>query len=143
MEQHDQFCCFALAGMASKYYTLLLETDPGVCLGVILKKFKKCFGSSAPGLTHQLNFDPVSSAGQWRVPPPVARPSSHLGYAGLPSALDVHAQVIPRLCYGAEDKDAGMYALDGHPRRYSRRWARRSFSSIRERGHCRNLCVMW
>ena len=76
MEQHDQFCCFALAGMASKYYTLLLETDPGVCLGAILKKFKKCFGSSAPGLTHQLNFNPVGSAGQWRVLPPVAPPST-------------------------------------------------------------------
>ena len=82
MEQHDQFCCFALEGRASEYYTLLLETDPGVCLGVILKKFKKCFRSSAPGLTHQLNFDPVGSAGQWGVLPP----STHPGYPGLPLA---------------------------------------------------------
>ena len=86
VEQHDQFCCFALAGRASEYYNLLLETDHGVGLGVILKKFKKCFGSSVPGLTHQLNFNPVGSAGQWRVPPPVARPSTHPGYPGLPLA---------------------------------------------------------
>ena len=25
----------------------------------------------------------------------------------------MHAQAIPRLCYGAEDKDAGMYTLGG------------------------------
>ena len=31
VEQHDQFC-FALEGMASEYYTLLLVTDPGVHL---------------------------------------------------------------------------------------------------------------
>ena len=53
--QHDQFC-FALEGMASEFYTLLLETDPRVRLGVIPKKFEKRFGSSAPDLTHQLNF---------------------------------------------------------------------------------------
>ena len=29
---------------------------------------------------------------------------------------DVHAQAIPRLCYGAKDEDAGMYALDGQPK---------------------------
>ena len=51
VEQHDQFC-FALEGMASEYYTLLLETDPGVRQGAILKKFEKRFGSSAPDLTH-------------------------------------------------------------------------------------------
>ena len=55
VEQHNQFC-FALEGSASEYYTLLLETDPGVRLRAILKKFKKCFGSSAPNLTHKLNF---------------------------------------------------------------------------------------
>ena len=38
VEQHDQFC-FALEGRASEYYTILLETDPGVGLGAILKKF--------------------------------------------------------------------------------------------------------
>ena len=37
VEQHDQFC-FALEGMASEYYTLLLETDPGVHLGAIMRK---------------------------------------------------------------------------------------------------------
>ena len=44
--------------MASEYYTLLLETDPGVRLGAIHKKFEKRFqiGSSAPELTQQLNF---------------------------------------------------------------------------------------
>ena len=53
VEQHDQFC-FALEGMARKYYTLLLEADPGVRLGAILKKFEKRFGSSAPDLNDQL-----------------------------------------------------------------------------------------
>ena len=41
VEQHDQFC-FALEGMASEYYTLLLENDPVVRLGAILRKFEKC-----------------------------------------------------------------------------------------------------
>ena len=51
VEPHDQFC-FALEGMASAYYTLLLETDPRVHLGAILRKFEKRFVSSAPDLTH-------------------------------------------------------------------------------------------
>ena len=34
----------------------------------------------------------------------------------FPLLPDEHAQAIPRLCYGAEDKDAGMYALDGQPK---------------------------
>ena len=29
---------------------------------------------------------------------------------------NVHVQAIPRLCYGANDKDTGMYALDGQPK---------------------------
>ena len=111
VEQHDQFC-FVLEGMASEYYTLLLETDPGVCLGAILKKFDKCFGSSAPDLTHQLNFQSAvqcsgESLRQWsdRVPTLATR--------AFPQLPDLHAQAIPKLCYGAQDKDAGMYALDG------------------------------
>jgi hypothetical protein len=28
----------------------------------------------------------------------------------------VHPQAVTRLCYGAEDGDAGLYALDGHPK---------------------------
>ena len=36
VEQHDQFC-FALEGLASEYYTLLLEIDPRVRLGSILR----------------------------------------------------------------------------------------------------------
>ena len=40
VEQHDQFF-FALEGMASEYYTQLLETDPVVHLGAILRKFEK------------------------------------------------------------------------------------------------------
>ena len=51
VEQHDQFC-YALEGTTSEYYTQLLETDPRVRLGAILKKFEKGFGSSAPDLTH-------------------------------------------------------------------------------------------
>ena len=34
----------------------------------------------------------------------------------FPKFPDVHGQVIPRLCYGAEDKDAGMYAIDTQPK---------------------------
>ena len=34
----------------------------------------------------------------------------------FPQLPDVYAQAIPRLYYRAEDKDAGMYALDGHPK---------------------------
>ena len=48
--------------MASEYCTLLLETDPGVHLGAIQRKFEKRFGSSAPDLTHQLNFQSAVQA---------------------------------------------------------------------------------
>ena len=34
----------------------------------------------------------------------------------FPKFSDVHGQVIPRLCDGAEDKDAGMYAIDAQPK---------------------------
>ena len=54
VEQQDEFC-FALQGMASEYKTLLLETDPRVRLGDILKKFDKRFASSADK-PHQLNL---------------------------------------------------------------------------------------
>ena len=39
-----------------------------------------------------------------------------LATRALPQLPDLHAQAIPRLCYGAEDKDEGMYALDGQPK---------------------------
>ena len=39
-----------------------------------------------------------------------------LATRAFPQLPDVHAQAIPRRCYGAEDKDAGMYALDGQPK---------------------------
>lgn len=55
-EQHDQFCFF-LEGAASEYYTLLLEVSPRPRFKDILKKFDKRFGTSAPDLTHQLNFN--------------------------------------------------------------------------------------
>ena len=95
--------------MSSEYYTLLLETDPGVFLGAILKKFDKRFGSSAPDLTHQLNFQSAvqgsgESLRQW------SDWVLTLATRAFPQLPDVHAQAIPRLCYGAEDRDAGMYA---------------------------------
>ena len=39
-----------------------------------------------------------------------------LATRAFPQLPDVHVQAIPRLCYGAKDKDAGMYALDGQPK---------------------------
>ena len=36
-----------------------------------------------------------------------------LATRSFPYLPDVHAQAIPRLCYGAEDKDAGMFTLGG------------------------------
>ena len=39
-----------------------------------------------------------------------------LATRAFPQLPDVRAQAIPRLCFGAEDKDAGMYALDGQPK---------------------------
>ena len=39
-----------------------------------------------------------------------------LATRAYPQLPDVHAQAIPQLCYGAEDKDAVMYALDGQPK---------------------------
>ena len=92
--------------MASEYYTLLLETDPKVHQGDILKTLKKRFGFSGPDLNDQLTI-----SRRWRAvgSPSASGPTGYSAYPGFPSA-DVHAQVIPRLCYGAEDRDAGMYA---------------------------------
>ena len=39
-----------------------------------------------------------------------------LATRAFPQLLDVHAQAISRLCYGAEDKDVGMFALEGQPK---------------------------
>ena len=113
-EQHDQFCFF-LEGPASEYYTLMLETTPRLRFSEILRKFDKRFGSSAPDLTHQLNFQSATqnsgeSLRQWsdRV--------LTLATRAFPQLPDVHTQAIPRLCYGAEDREAGLYALDGQPK---------------------------
>ena len=45
--------------------------------------------------------------------PPVVWPSADPSYQGIPSAPWSAGQDHPRLWYGAEDKDAGMYVLDG------------------------------
>ncbi|XP_056003459.1 uncharacterized protein LOC130046578 [Ostrea edulis] len=113
-EQHDQFC-FSLEGTASDYYTLLLDTDRNLSLTDILRRFEKRFGSSAPDLSHQLNFQSASqNAGEslrhW------ADRVLTLATQAFPSVPDVHTHAIPRLCYGAEDRDAGLYALDGQPK---------------------------
>lgn len=39
-----------------------------------------------------------------------------LATRAFPQLPDVHAQAIPRLCYGAEDREAGLYTLDGQPK---------------------------
>uniref|UniRef100_K1PRR6 Retrotransposon gag domain-containing protein n=1 Tax=Magallana gigas TaxID=29159 RepID=K1PRR6_MAGGI len=110
-EYHDQFCFF-LEETASEYYTLLLETSPDLRFADILRKFDKRFGSAAPDLAHQLNFQSaVQNSGeslrQWsdRVLTLAAR--------AFPQLPDHHTQAIPRLCYGAEERDA---SLDGHPK---------------------------
>ena len=80
----------------AEYYTLQLE-NPGFTLGPILRKFDLRFESSAPDLTHQLNFQSAvqgsgESLRQWsdRVLTLVIR--------AFPQLPDVHANVIPRLC---------------------------------------------
>ena len=138
VEQHDQFC-FALKGMASEYYTVLLETDPGVCLGAILKKFDKRFGSwTAPDLTHQL----TSSRRCRTVGSPCT--SGLTGYSSrLPGPSLSSLTSIPWLCYMGEDRDAGMYALDGQPKTEDEAVDRMQFSSIRDRGDRRSQSLMW
>lgn len=81
----------------------------------ILRKFDKRFGSAAPDVAHQHNFQSaVQNSGeslrQWsdRV--------LTLATRAFPQLPDVHTQAIPRLCYGAEDREAGLYALDGQPK---------------------------
>lgn len=114
LEQHDQFC-FSLEGLASEYYTLLLEVSPRLRFRDILKKFDKRFGTSAPDLTHQLNFQSASQRGdeslrEW------ADRVLVLATRAFPQLPDIHTHAIPRLCFGAEDVDAGLYALDGNPK---------------------------
>lgn len=113
-EQHDQFCFF-LEGAASEYYTLLLEVCPRPRFKDILKKFDKRFGTSAPNLTHQLNFQSATqksgeSLREW------ADRVLTLATRAFPQLPDIQTQAIPRLCYGAEDVDAGLHALDGSPK---------------------------
>lgn len=113
-EQHDQFC-LSLEGPASDYYTLLLEVCPRPRFEDILRKFDKRFGTSAPNLTHQLNFQSASqnsdeSLREW------ADRVLVLATRAFPQLPDIHTQAIPRLCFGAEDVDAGLYALDGNPK---------------------------
>ena len=139
VEQHGSFC-FALEGIASEYFTLLLETDREVRLDVILKTFEKRFGSSSPDLTHQM----TSSRRCIAVGSPSA--SSPTGYSPwLPwssiSSLTCMPRPFPE-CYGVEDKEAGMYALMVSPRLWKRPLTGYSFSSIRDRSDRRNLCVM-
>ena len=45
----------------------------------------------------------------------MVRPGT-LATRAFPQLPDLHAQAIPGLCYRAEDKDAGLYALDGQPK---------------------------
>ena len=68
-----------------------------------------------PDLTHQLNFQSAvqgrgESLRQW------SNRVLTLATWAFPQLPDLHAQAIPRLCYGAEGKDAGMYFLDGQPK---------------------------
>jgi hypothetical protein len=113
-EQHDHFC-FSLEGADSEYYTLLLETSPDLSLDDILARFEKRFGSSAPDITHQLNFQSATQFSgetlrQW------ANRILALATRAFPTLADVHPQAVTWLCYGAEDQDAGLYALHGHPK---------------------------
>ena len=66
-----------------------------------------------------------------------------LATRAFPQLPDVHAHAIPRLYYRAEDKDAGMYALEGQPKTVEDAVDRMQFSSIRDLGDRRNLSVMW
>jgi hypothetical protein len=113
-EQHDQFC-FSLEGAASEYYTLLLETSPDLRPNDILARFEKRFGLSAPDITHQLNFQSATQFNgetlrQW------ADRIFTFTTRAFPNLADVHPQAVTQLCYGAENLDAGLYALDGHPK---------------------------
>ena len=100
--------------------------------GAILKKFKECFGSSAPDLTNQLNFQ-IAVQGSGESPATLA----------LPQLPHVHSHAIPRLCYRAEDKDAGMYTLDGQPKMVKEAVDWMQFFQHSSQGHHRNLSVMW
>jgi hypothetical protein len=102
IEQHDQFC-YSLEGIASDYYTLLMDTDPYLAFADILRRFHNRFGSSAPDFTHQVNFQSTSqdageSLRQW------ADRVLTLATRAFPDTPDVHTHAIPRLCFGAEDR---------------------------------------
>lgn len=96
-------------------YFLFKRVCPRLRFRDILKKFDKPFGTSAPDLTYQLNFQSASensgeSLRKW------ADRELTLATRAFPQLPDIHTQVIPRLCYGAEDFDAGLHALDGSPK---------------------------
>jgi hypothetical protein len=93
---------------------LLLDTDPHIAFAEILQRFHKSVGSSAPDLAHQLNCQSASqnageSLRQW------ADRMLTLATQAFLAAPDVSTHAIPRLCHGAEDHYAGIYALDSQP----------------------------
>ena len=63
------------------------------------------FGSPGQDLTHQPCRAVESNSS------PVADRVLTLATRAFPQFPDVHGQVIPWLCYEAEDKDAGMYDI--------------------------------
>lgn len=92
-----------------------MEISPRPHFRKVLTKFDKRFGSSAPDLTHQLNFQSATqksgeSLREW------ADRGLTLATRASPQLPDIHAQAVLRLSYEAEDTDAGIHALDGKPR---------------------------
>lgn len=128
-EQHDLFCFF-LEGQANEYYTLLLEVCPRLRFRDILKKFDKRFCTSAPDLTHQLNFHSASQ-NSYESQRESADRVLLLATRAFPQLPDIHTHAIPRLCYGAENVDAGLYALNGNPKTVEEALDRCSFTSTR------------
>ena len=134
VEQHEQFC-FALERMASEYYTLLLETDPGVRLGAILKKFEKRFGSSAPDLTHQMNFQSAVQ-GIGNLSPSASDPTGYSPWLPGPSlsSQTCMPRPFPDCVTGPRTRMRECVPLMVSLRRWRRRWTRCSFFQYSRQG---------
>ena len=103
-------------------------------LGPSLRNSRSAFDlSSGPDPTDELS---VGGAGQ------CSDLVLNLATRVFPQVPDLHAQTIPRLCYGVKDKE-GCTPLMVSPSRFGRRWTECSFSSNRTRDERRSFSVMW
>ena len=99
-------------GAAGDYYTLLLDISTDLSLGENVGKFEEMYGSSAPDITHQLILQSATQSSSETLKE-LAENMLTLATRAIPTQPYVYPLALLRLYYGAEDRVAGLYALEG------------------------------